>query len=71
MPGYRFSGWTGDYTSKEEEILISSDTDMYISAMFSPEEPVKNLVINELLTSNSGTEPDEFGELSYIPSVFG
>ncbi|MBS3789507.1 MAG: hypothetical protein KGY66_01155, partial [Candidatus Thermoplasmatota archaeon] len=45
--GWRFTMWTGDYGSTEEEITITMDSDMEITANFEEEEEVEEEEVEE------------------------
>lgn len=58
-PGYQLVAWSGDISSSDDEIFVSSDADMSIIANFKVAEPIRNLYINEFLASNTKGVVDE------------
>ena len=61
-PGYMFSGWSGDVSSTDLEIFVTSDADLSLIAGFSQVESLENLYIHEIMAGNKTGLADEWGE---------
>lgn len=60
--GYTFTGWSGYLSDTSASIVLNISSSVQLEAHFTPQEPVEDIFINEMLAKNTRSITDEHQE---------